>query len=139
MDVKIDFQINLDANVVEGVSTGASKVAVISGGVFAYDASGGGAVVPLVVEAICGKVDESTKKAISSIVAGFTAKATRGIVVAPTTPKLVQSHWVHSAYNLNMAIYSEVMFGSKSGTFIISPTFLRIGWAELMTTKLEQK
>ncbi|EFJ06633.1 hypothetical protein SELMODRAFT_430516 [Selaginella moellendorffii] len=40
--------------------------------------------------------------------------------------RLVQSHWVRSAYDLNMAIYSsfaEVGFGSTTGTFIVSPTF----------------
>ncbi|EFJ29785.1 hypothetical protein SELMODRAFT_409680 [Selaginella moellendorffii] len=40
--------------------------------------------------------------------------------------RLVQSHWVRSAYDLNMAIYSsfaEVGFGSIAGTFIVSPTF----------------
>ncbi|EFJ04567.1 hypothetical protein SELMODRAFT_432292 [Selaginella moellendorffii] len=40
--------------------------------------------------------------------------------------RLVQSHWVRSAYDLNMAIYSsfaEVGFGSTAGTFIVSPTF----------------
>ncbi|EFJ16323.1 hypothetical protein SELMODRAFT_422041 [Selaginella moellendorffii] len=104
----MDTQINV--GVIEAIGTGALEAVAIGGEVLASDVGGGGGAVPLVAEVARGKVNELAEEVIGSAVGGSIAEATRGMVAAPTTPQasgLVQSHWVHSAYDLNMAIYSS--------------------------------
>ncbi|EFJ21968.1 hypothetical protein SELMODRAFT_416888 [Selaginella moellendorffii] len=149
-DVDVEMNTQINVGVIEAVGTGAPEAAGTSGGVLASDVGGGGGVVPSVDEAARGEVDEPAEDVIGSVVGGSTTKAIGGMEMAWNGPhrflvplcRLVQSHWVHSAYDINMAIYSsfaEVGFGSTAGTFIVSPTFPGTGRTESVTIELEEK
>ncbi|EFJ23834.1 hypothetical protein SELMODRAFT_415344 [Selaginella moellendorffii] len=112
MDVEMDTQI--DVSVIEAVGTGAPEAVATSGGVLASDVSGGGGVVPLVVEVAHGEVDEPAEKdmiiqaqerTISKVLQEMAWNGPHRFLVPLC--QLVQSYWVHSAYDLNMTIYSS--------------------------------
>ncbi|EFJ34164.1 hypothetical protein SELMODRAFT_406620 [Selaginella moellendorffii] len=135
-------QIDFDTTVIEAIGIDTAEATAIGGGVLVFDAGGGGGVVPLAAKAARGNIDKPTKEVIGSVVVESTAEATKAVdtiiqaqewtinkvlqEMAWNGPhcflvplcRLVQSYWVRSSYNLNMALYSlfvEVRFGSTAG------------------------
>ncbi|EFJ06630.1 hypothetical protein SELMODRAFT_430510 [Selaginella moellendorffii] len=147
--------------VIEAVGIGAPEATTTDSRVLTFDVGGGGGVVPSVVEAGRSKVDEPAEERLLGGCSAPTAPRASGargasggeglcmhdsdtILNDRVRDTIIQTQeWtVRSAYDLNMAIYSsfvEVGFGSTTGTFIVSATFLGTGRTESVTTELEEK